>query len=64
MPARPAKPVPGKATYIWLRGDTVTELLEFRRGDERLDDTVARLIRFTKRFTPLARARALEEVLP
>jgi hypothetical protein len=42
----------------------MAELLQFRRGDERLDATVARLMRFAKRFTPIARVRVMEEVLP
>ncbi len=40
------------------------QLLEFRRGDERLNDTIARLIRFTKRYAPLAESNIRRELLP
>jgi len=64
MPTPPQQIVPGLPASIYLRPDTVTALLEYRRGDERLNDTVARLIRFAKRMLPAAEARAREEFLP
>jgi hypothetical protein len=42
----------------------MTELLKYRRGDERPNDTVARLIRFAKRMLPAAEAHVREEFLP
>jgi hypothetical protein len=64
MPTPPAQPVLGQPAQIYLRPETVAELLQFRRGDERLNDTVARLIRFVKRMMPAAEARVREEFLP
>jgi hypothetical protein len=49
---------------IYLRADTVTELLKYRRDNEYLDETVARLIRFAKRMLPAAEARVREEFMP
>lgn len=64
MPSRPAQLVPGQSGPIHLRADTMTELVKFRRGDERPDETVARLIRFAKRMLPAAEARVREEFMP
>jgi hypothetical protein len=64
MPTPPAQPVLGRPAQVYLRPDTVADLLKFRRGDERLDETVARLIRFVKRMVPAAEARVREEFLP
>jgi len=47
-----------------MRWATYDELVRYRRGDEPLNDTVARLIRFVKRMVPAAEARAREEFLP
>jgi hypothetical protein len=64
MPSRPAQLSPDRATNIHLRAPTVAALLEYRRGDERPDETIARLIRFAKRMMPAAEARVREEFLP
>jgi hypothetical protein len=64
MPTPPQKLVPGKPAAIYLQGDTVTALIQYRRGDERPDETVARLIRFVRRFLPAAEDRVREEFLP
>jgi len=64
MPSRPAQLSPGQPAKIHLRPDTVAALLEYRRGEERPDDTIARLIRFAKRYAPAAEAHVREEFLP
>lgn len=64
MPTPPQKLEPGKPAEVYLQGDTVTELIRYRRGEERPNDTVARLIRFVKRFVPAAEAQMREEFLP
>jgi hypothetical protein len=49
---------------VWVKWPTLDRLKQLRHGDEPLNDTIARLIRFAKRMRPAAEARVREEFLP
>jgi len=64
MTSTTRKPRAGTGTSVWVRWSTLDQLQLLRRGDEALDDTIARLIRFAKRMRPAAEAHLREEFLP
>jgi len=53
-----------RGRHVWLSAGVVDDLKAYRRGDELWSDTVARLIRFAKRYAPAAEAHVREEFLP
>jgi hypothetical protein len=53
----------GPGLSLWVRWATYDALVRYRRGEEPLNNTLARLIRFVRRMRPAAEARAREEFL-
>ncbi|OGO08498.1 MAG: hypothetical protein A2Y61_03945 [Chloroflexi bacterium RBG_13_60_13] len=53
-----------RGLHIWVRQETYEGLLEYRRSEETFNDVVARLIRFARRYAPVAEVHVREEFLP
>ena len=64
MSSAVSEPPTRRGLNIWVRQETYRDLLEYRRGEETLNDVVARLIRFARRYAPVAETRVREEFLP
>jgi hypothetical protein len=49
---------------VWVTNDTYEDLVRYRHGGETMDAAVQRLIRFAKRWSPVARVNVEDEFLP
>ena len=58
------KPPVHRGQYIYLKAGVYEELKEYRKGDEHFSDVVARLMRFAKRYSAVARTVLEKEFLP
>jgi len=59
-----AEPRTRTGKLLWVLWPVVDELEGLRRAEEPLNDVIARLIRFHKRFRNAAEAHLQEEFLP
>jgi hypothetical protein len=64
MTSAVSEPSTRRGTKVWVREETYSDLLQYRRGDEPMDAVIQRLIRFAKRYAPAAQAHIREQFLP
>jgi len=64
MTSAVSEPSTRRGTKVWVRKETYSDLLQYRRGEEPMSDVIARLVRFAKRYAPAAEAHVREAFLP